>query len=103
MNQKNIDIFLTAKKQQIRTNLLTLVSITVLILYAILLIKNINYEFFDIIAVSIFIIGVLVNSDFKFFNGKLVSRQELLNIIESWINDDAEAIKYINTKNSHKL
>jgi|GEM_PF-1248079 hypothetical protein len=61
MNQKNIDIFLTAKKQQNRTNILTLVSITVLILYTVLLFNNINYEFFDIIAVSIFIIGVLVS------------------------------------------
>ncbi len=95
MNTKDIDIYLTAKKQQDKRTAATIFSIIILTLYLILSLFGVNYSYFEPIAVGSFIGAILLNSDIKISSQKFITRNELLRIIENTINNDDEALEYI--------
>ncbi|MBE0365494.1 hypothetical protein PULV_b0075 [Pseudoalteromonas ulvae UL12] len=93
IHEKDIDLYLKAKRQlKIRRNIL-IMCILMLIIWIALRLFGINNTTLDIVAVSIFM-GGLVNAD----GGSFVPKSKLLEIIERQINSDPEAIKYVGSK-----
>ena len=98
IHEKDIDLYLEAKRQsKVRRNILIL-CILMLIIWIGLRFFGVNNTSLDIAVVSIFI-GGLVNADGGSFIS-FVTKSKLLDIIERQINSDPEAIKYVASKNT---
>mgnify|MGYP000402384407 CR=1 FL=1 len=96
--EKDIDLYLKAKRQsKVRKNIL-IMCILMLIIWIALRLLGVNNTMLDIIAISIFI-GGLVNADGGSFSS-FVPKSKLLEIIERQINSEPEAIKYVASKNT---
>jgi hypothetical protein len=97
METKDIDIFLKAKKQQKRIHLAYIISVILVVLF--LALKAIDYEH-DYIVDTALILSVFIMFLYsKYSSDKYdVTRNELINVIENFINSDAEALEYISNK-----
>lgn len=99
MYEKEIDIYLDAKRQlKVRKMILTL-CVVMLIVFVGLRLMDFSHVYLDIAILSVFIAGLL-NAD----GGSLItyaSKSKLLKIIERQINSDPTAIQYIASK-KHK-
>ena len=102
MNSRDIDIFLKAKKQQKYTKKINIATILVLLLYIIFLLFGIHHHYSDVIVASILIAVTFQNSDINFSGSadkvRVITRNDLLNVIENSINNDADALEYIRSK-----
>ncbi len=101
MNIEDIDTYLRARKQQKINKIITLGSVLLLFIYVIMNLLGISHHYFNVIAAGILVGNFFRSTDFKPFLYKkvaVITRNDLLHIIENCINNNAEAIKYISQK-----
>ena len=94
MDSKDLDRYLMAKRQQRLANYISLVATALAVGAGVLLYLGIEPGASKAILIGSAIGLVLANSEFG-LHGAVVSRQSLLEIIESQINRDPEALSYI--------
>lgn len=94
--EKEVDIYLEAKRQLKIGRAITILCISMLIIFICLRVFDVNNIYWDMAVVSVFVAS-LVNANGGNFS-TYVSKSKLLKIIERQINNDPEAIKYIASK-----
>ncbi|MCK5665859.1 MAG: hypothetical protein KAI17_20365 [Thiotrichaceae bacterium] len=93
MNRNSIDIITTAKKQLKIRRTLNIVGICTIILSILsAFLFNIPEPYFTTILYALIAAVFLNNGDFKIFGFDMITRAELISIIEDNINNDAEAM-----------
>ncbi len=94
MDTSDIDVYLKAKRQHRLLQRITWVCATLALVFAVLSVFRLWLPYTTAVVYGCLLGGLLANSDL-FASRTLVTRARLLNLIESQINRDPEAIKYV--------
>ncbi len=97
MNEKSINTFIRAKRQQKVSKAITLISITIIAIYIASLFLSLDIPYIEHIVIGLFFGSILVNSDIPQYSFQ-VNKSELLDIIEDQINNDPKALELIAKK-----
>ncbi len=100
MNQKDIDIFLQAKKQQKNIHRVFIFAALLIPVYYLFLLNGVNFNISEhnVITFYVVIVASYFTSQYS-GNKKVITRSHLLHVIENLINKDAKALEYISEKN----
>lgn len=94
MDQKDLDLYLLAKRQQKVASVVTVCALALVVGFGALLLLGATDPLVKA-ALAGSVLGLfLANSEFGVF-GMPVSRRELLGILENQINQDADALGYV--------
>ena len=94
MDEKNINTFNRAKRQQQLSKKITLISIFIIVFYIVSLFLSFNIPYMEPIVIAVFFGSILVNSDISPYSF-IVKKSELLDIIEDQINNDPQTLEFI--------
>ncbi len=94
ISENDINLYLEAKRQVRIAKKVTILCIAALVAWIFLKVLGFDGVYFDIAAIVIFTAG-LVHADGGRYSS-YVTKAKLLEVIERQINNDPEAIKYIN-------
>lgn len=102
VNNKDIDTFLNAKKQQLKMKSIFYISVILFTLYLVFKIEQHHFESLDGVALALYVfILVNISEVFPRMVVNNITRADLLSIIENSINNDVEALECISKKRAN--